>query len=294
MLVGRRPGRARRRRPRAARLRPSSPSCTATGSVGEDRGDLYDGPRDERRADGVGVAGLGYWGPNLARNFDELGRESRWICDRTTRSRAVRLALPDARVTADLDELLADDELEAVVIATPVPTHYPLAKRALEAGKHVLVEKPPAMHGDEMEELVAIAEERDLTLMPGHLLLYHPGVRKLKELIDSGELGDCSASRQPPEPRHRPRNENALWSLGVHDLSVILYLLDEDPVEAGRARARLPHRGRRGRRLLLPALPLREDRAHAPVVARPAQDAQLTVVGDQRWPSSTTWSPSAR
>ena len=114
-----------------------------------------------------------------------------------------------------------------------MPTHYPLAKRALEAGKHVMVEKPPAMHGDEMEELVAIAEERDLTLMPGHLLLYHPGVRKLKELIDAGELGDvlCIYGNRQNLGIVRT-NENALWSLGVHDLSVILYLLDEDPVEA--------------------------------------------------------------
>ena len=152
-----------------------------------------------------------------------------------TRRRATRFAAryPHARMTADLDDLLADPELDAVVIATPVPTHYPLAKRALEAGKHVMVEKPPAMHGDEMEELVAIAEERDLTLMPGHLLLYHPGVRKLKELIDSGELGDvlCVYGNRQNLGIVRS-NENALWSLGVHDLSVILYLIDEDPVEA--------------------------------------------------------------
>jgi predicted dehydrogenase len=114
-----------------------------------------------------------------------------------------------------------------------VPTHYALAKQALEAGKHVLVEKPPAMHGDEMDELVSIAEERDLTLMPGHLLLYHPAIRKLKELIDSGELGDvlCIYGNRQNLGIVRT-NENALWSLGVHDLSVILYLLGEDPIEA--------------------------------------------------------------
>ncbi len=181
----------------------------------------------------VGVVGLGYWGPNLARNFDDLGT-LRWLCDADTEIQA-RFAsrYPHAQVTGELDDLLADPELEAVVVATPVPTHYPLAKRALEAGKHVLVEKPPAMHGDEMEELVAIAEERDLTLMPGHLLLYHPGVRKLKELVDSGELGDvlCIYGNRQNLGIVRT-NENALWSLGVHDLSVILYLLDEDPVEA--------------------------------------------------------------
>jgi predicted dehydrogenase len=181
----------------------------------------------------VGVVGLGYWGPNLARNFDDLAALT-WLCDGDSEARE-RLAAryPDAQLTADLDDLLTDRNLDAVVIATPVPTHYPLAKRALEAGKHVLVEKPPAMHADEMDELVALAEERDLTLMPGHLLLYHPGVRKLKQLIDGGELGDvlCVYGNRQNLGIVRT-NENALWSLGVHDLSVILYLLDEDPTEA--------------------------------------------------------------
>jgi predicted dehydrogenase len=181
----------------------------------------------------VGVVGLGYWGPNLARNFDDLAALT-WLCDTSPEARD-RFAsrYPNAQVTGDLDELLADPSLDAVVIATPVPTHYPLARRVLVSGKHVLVEKPPAMHGDEMEELVALAEERDLTLMPGHLLLYHPGVRKLKELVDAGELGDvlCVYGNRQNLGIVRT-NENALWSLGVHDLSVILYLLDEDPVEA--------------------------------------------------------------
>ena len=133
--------------------------------------------------------------------------------------------------------MLADDELEGVVIATPVPTHYALAKQALEAGKHVLVEKPPAMRAAEIDELVALATERDLVLMPGHLLLYHPGVRKLKELIDAGELGDvlCVYGNRQNLGIVRT-DENALWSLGVHDLSVILYLLDEEPARGGRAR----------------------------------------------------------
>ena len=128
--------------------------------------------------------------------------------------------------------MLADPELDAVVIATPVPTHYALAKQALEAGKHVLVEKPPAMKGAEMDELVALAVDRDLVLMPGHLLLYHPGVRKLKELVDSGDLGDvlCVYTNRQNLGIVRA-NENALWSLGVHDLSVILWLIGEDPVE---------------------------------------------------------------
>src|ERR1051325_389273 len=117
--------------------------------------------------------------------------------------------------------------------ATPVPTHYKLAKQALEAGKHALVEKPPAMRGAEMEELVALAGEASLVLMPGHLLLYHPGVRKLKELVEAGELGEvlCIYGNRQNLGKIR-RDENALWSLGVHDLSVVLYLLGEEPAEA--------------------------------------------------------------
>jgi predicted dehydrogenase len=140
---------------------------------------------------------------------------------------------PQARQTAALDELLADETVQAVVIATPVPTHYELARRALEAGKHVLVEKPPAMRTGEIEELVRLAEELQLVLMPGHLLLYHPGVRKLKELIDAGELGEvlCVYGNRQNLGKIR-KDENALWSLGVHDLSVILFLLGEEPEEA--------------------------------------------------------------
>jgi predicted dehydrogenase len=181
----------------------------------------------------VGVAGLGYWGPNLARNFDDLAALT-WLCDTSPEARERFVSrYPNAQVTGDFDQMLADPNLDAVVVATPVPTHYPLARRALASGKHVLVEKPPAMRGDEMEELVALAEERELTLMPGHLLLYHPGVRKLKELVDTGELGDvlCVYGNRQNLGIVRT-NENALWSLGVHDLSVVLYLLDEDPVEA--------------------------------------------------------------
>jgi predicted dehydrogenase len=181
----------------------------------------------------VGLVGLGYWGPNLARNFDNLA-ELTWLCDVDEEHRATfGTRYPRARVTADFDELLADPELDAVVIATPVPTHYELARRGLEAGKHVLVEKPPAMKAAEMDELVRIAADGDLVLMPGHLLLYHPGVRKLKELVDSGELGDvlCVYTNRQNLGIVRT-NENALWSLGVHDLSVILWLIGEDPIEA--------------------------------------------------------------
>ena len=178
----------------------------------------------------VGVVGLGHWGPNLARNFDQLA-DLAWICDTDAAVRdAFGRRYSNARVTGDYEDLLRDSELDTIVVSTPVPTHHDLASRALAAGKHVLVEKPPAMRGHEMDELVALAAGRDLVLMPGHLLLYHPAVRKLKELIGRGDLGEvlCVYGNRQNLGIIRS-NENALWSLGVHDLSVILHLLDEEP-----------------------------------------------------------------
>ena len=181
----------------------------------------------------VAQVGIGQWGKNLVRNFAELA-ELAWLCD-TDAARLAEFAsrYPRARATADLEDVLADDSVEAVVVATPVPTHYELARRALDAGKHVFVEKPPAMRGAEMEELCELAADRGLVLMPGHLLLYHPGVQKLKELIDAGELGEvlCVYGNRQNLGTIRT-HENALWSLGVHDLSVLLFLVDEEPADA--------------------------------------------------------------
>jgi predicted dehydrogenase len=180
----------------------------------------------------IGQVGLGQWGKNLARNFGGLS-ELAWLCDLDgSQHEGLAQLYPHARLTTELDDVLADDSVEAVVIATPVPTHYELARRTLEAGKHVFVEKPPSMRGSELEELCELSESRGLVLMPGHLLLYHPGVKKLKEIVDSGELGDVLyvyGNRQNLGTFRT--NENALWSLGVHDLSVLLYLIEEEPSE---------------------------------------------------------------
>jgi predicted dehydrogenase len=180
----------------------------------------------------IAQVGLGQWGKNLVRNFDDLA-DLVWLCD-VEEERRAELAerYPGARITASFDEVLADGSVDAVVVATPVPTHYELARRSLEAGKHVFVEKPPAMRGVEMEELCELADERGRVLMPGHLLLYHPGVQKLKEIVDSGDLGDvlCVYGNRQNLGTIRT-HENALWSLGVHDLSVLLYLVGEEPSE---------------------------------------------------------------
>jgi predicted dehydrogenase len=181
----------------------------------------------------VGHAGLGYWGPNLARNFGSLA-DLRWLCDLSPDLLAeAEKSHPQARTTTDFQEMISDPEVDAVVIATPVITHYELAKQALAAGKHVFVEKPQAQSSAEAEELLALAEERGLVLMPGYLLLYHPAMEQLKQLIDSGELGDLLylyGNRQ--NLGQIRRDENALWSLGAHDLSMILHLVGEEPVEA--------------------------------------------------------------
>jgi predicted dehydrogenase len=180
----------------------------------------------------VGVVGLGYWGPNLARNIDRLpDAELAWICDASEEARSRwQAAFPQARASADLDELLADAELDAIVVATPVPSHAELAVRVLEAGKHCFVEKPLAQSTAEAERVVEAAGDR--VLMVGHLLEYHPGVQRLKEIVDSGDLG---AIRYIYSNRVNlgvlRENENALWSLGAHDVSVILRLADEEPYE---------------------------------------------------------------
>ncbi|HSF61409.1 MAG TPA: Gfo/Idh/MocA family oxidoreductase, partial [Gaiellaceae bacterium] len=158
----------------------------------------------------MGQAGLGEWGRNLARNFADLA-ELAWLSDPAEGKRKeFQARYPQARWAESFEEMLGDPDLEAVVIATPVPTHFELARTALRAGKHVFVEKPPAMTGAEIDELVALAEERDLVLMPGHLLLYHPGVQKLKELVDGGQLGDvlCVYGNRQNLGRIRPY-ENA-------------------------------------------------------------------------------------
>jgi predicted dehydrogenase len=183
----------------------------------------------------IGVVGLGYWGPNLARNFAGMtGCELAWCCDPAEEARArVAPMFPSARFTGALDELLSDPELDAIALATPVPSHAELALRVLEAGKHCFVEKPLAQSRADAERVVQAARDSGRVLMVGHLLEYHPGVQKLKELTDSGELGDriyYIYGNRLNLGKLRS-DENALWSLGAHDVSVVLHLAGEEPSE---------------------------------------------------------------
>jgi predicted dehydrogenase len=184
----------------------------------------------------IAVAGLGYWGPNLARNFAAIpGCRLAWCCDASAEAQErVAGQFPAARFTADLDEVLADDAVDAVALATPVAQHADHAERVLQAGKHCFVEKPLARSVSDAERVVAAAQEYRRALMVGHLLEYHPGVQRLKQLVDSGELGEriyYIYGNRLNLGKLRA-DENALWSLGAHDVSVVLYLAEEEPWEA--------------------------------------------------------------
>jgi predicted dehydrogenase len=182
----------------------------------------------------LGVAGLGYWGPNLARNFAALPEcELAWLCDADPAA-CERLAarFPGVRTTTVIEDLLDDTALDAIVLATPVPTHGPLAVRVMRAGKHCFVEKPLAINVASAERAVAVSRETKRVLMVGHLLEYHPAVAKLKEIADRGELGDIHYVYSNRLNLGKLRaDENALWSLGAHDVSVVLLLAGEEPDE---------------------------------------------------------------
>ncbi len=186
-----------------------------------------------RGAHTVGVVGLGYWGPKLARNFHDLaGAELTWVCD-LDEARLAHVAnlYPEARPTANFDDMLKSD-VEAVVIATPVSTHYSLAMAALRAGKHVLVEKPLAAVGAQAEEIAETADRLGLAAMVGHTFQYNRAVNVVRDLICSGELGRIyylNATRanlgllQP--------DINVVWDLAPHDVSILLHILNQDPFQ---------------------------------------------------------------
>ena len=182
----------------------------------------------------MGVVGLGYWGPNLVRNVVDSPRaELAWLCDSNPRALLpLGRRYPTARRSADFTEMLADPALDAVLIATPISTHHALASAALAARKHVWIEKPFASSSAEALDLAERAERAGVVLLPGHTFLYSPSVVKIKELIDSGELGEIffvSMSRVNLG-LHQP-DASVVWDLGPHDFSILRYWLDELPSE---------------------------------------------------------------
>jgi len=182
----------------------------------------------------VAVIGVGGWGKNLARNYYQLPEANlRYTCDLDAdKLEAVRRQYPGVATSMNYDEVLQDPDLDAVVIATTGPTHYRLAKQALEAGKDVYVEKPFVLEVEQAVELTRMAEEGSRILMVGHLLEYHSVINRLKSMIDAGELGDVYyIYSQRLNLGTVRKDENALWNFAPHDISSILYLLGKTPVD---------------------------------------------------------------
>jgi UDP-2-acetamido-3-amino-2,3-dideoxy-glucuronate N-acetyltransferase len=186
--------------------------------------------QEENRKANIAVIGAGYWGINHVRNFHQLGA-LKAVCDSFAPSLAkISETFADVQLEADFEKILVDSEIQGVVIATPAETHYRLARTALEAGKHVLVEKPLTLKVIEGEQLVSLARERQAVLMVGHLLEYHPAVIRLRELIHAGALGELHYiySNRLNLGKVR-REENILWSFAPHDIALILRLVGEFP-----------------------------------------------------------------
>lgn len=179
----------------------------------------------------IAVLGAGYWGKNLIRNFYELG-VLRTVCDINENAlKNIKNQYPDIEITNNPLSPLCNDHIAAIVIATPAESHYRFAKDGLLANKHVYVEKPLALKIEEAKDLIALAEKANKVLMVGHILRYHPAVKKLKELIDEGELGKILYVYSNRLNIGKIRTEeNILWSFAPHDISVILYLLSDEPI----------------------------------------------------------------
>ena len=181
----------------------------------------------------VGVVGCGYWGPNLIRNFRALPDCSlKVMCDlNQDRLKHLRTLYPEVEGSTDFNHMLNGSGLDAVVIATAVRFHYLMAKAALLAGKHTFIEKPMAASAKECEELVDIAQQKGLVLMIGHTFLYSPAVRKIKELVEWGDLGEIRyiCARRLNLGLYQ-KDINVAWDLAPHDISIILHIMEENPV----------------------------------------------------------------
>jgi predicted dehydrogenase len=180
----------------------------------------------------IAVVGLGYWGPNLIRNLQELPLVDRMIaCDvRPERLSTISRRFPAVHATTSYDDVLADPSIDAVLIATPISTHHPLAAAALRAGKHVMVEKPLAASSEQALSLIELADSGDLVLMPGHTFLYSPPVEMIGRLIKAGEVGEIyfiSTSRV--NLGLHQSDVSVAWDLGPHDFSILRHWLGETP-----------------------------------------------------------------
>ena len=180
----------------------------------------------------VGVVGFGYWGPNLVRNFHSLPDcRVNAVCDASERRlKHLHSLYPGIQGIPDFQAFLSSSKLDAVIVATPVRSHFPLAKASLLAGKHTFIEKPMAASVAECEELVALAEKNGLVLMVGHTFLYSPAVRKIKEIVDAGDIGEIRyMSCRRLNLGLFQKEINVVWDLAPHDLSIILHIMGDQP-----------------------------------------------------------------
>jgi predicted dehydrogenase len=183
---------------------------------------------------GISLVGVGYWGPNLLRNISSLpNAKLQYVCDLDEeRLKQIKRLYPSVKTTKDITDLAKDKDTDAVFVATPVRTHYPLAKMLLENKKHVLVEKPMADSVVHAEELVQLANKNKLTLMVDHTFIYTPAVQKMKKLVETKELGDLFYFDSVRANLGLFQNDvNVLWDLATHDLAIMDYVLGQDPLE---------------------------------------------------------------
>lgn len=234
---------------------------------------------------GIGVIGAGYWGPKHVRNFSELpGARATMVSDLDERRiHAIQSQHPGIRTTTNYQDLLNSHDVDAVVIVTPVSTHARLAREALLANKHVLVEKPLAATSKDAEDLMHLAEERGLVLMVGHTFLYNPAVRALRELVQSGDLGEILYVHcQRLNLGLFQRDINVIWDLAPHDISILMYVLGVDPIAVGASGSSYVRPGIEDVAYLQLAFP---NRVHAAVHVSwldPNKVRRITVVGSKK------------
>jgi len=181
----------------------------------------------------VGVVGCGYWGPNLVRNFRSLADcHLKMMCDMSEQRLAhLKSLYPEVEAATDYNRMLNGVGLDAVIIATAVRSHYPLAKASLQAGKHTFIEKPMASSSHECEELIEIARKNSLVLMIGHTFLYSPAVRKIKEIVDSGDIGEIRyINARRLNLGLFQKDINVTWDLAPHDIAIALHIIGEQPI----------------------------------------------------------------
>jgi UDP-2-acetamido-3-amino-2,3-dideoxy-glucuronate N-acetyltransferase len=231
----------------------------------------------------IALVGCGYWGKNLCRNFHGLGSLASVVDATESGQVTARSLAPNAIISDNFEDILGDDQIQGIALATPAETHADLAIQAMRSGKDVFVEKPMALSISDAEEMQKVANETGCILMVGHLLEYHPAVLKLRELIDSGELGKINYIYSNRLNFGKVRTEeNALWSFAPHDVAVILRLLGQSPLEVSASGGAYLTKGIAD--VTVSNLRFSDDsRAHIFVSwLHPYKEQRLVVVGDQK------------